>query len=70
MGEEVKTPNDIIEFGGWNETVKCLSNVRRYILQALALLSQGAGKELPGKAAQNSKEVPRMTCVMAGRGQV
>lgn len=28
VGEEVKNPNDIIEFGGSNETVKCLSNVR------------------------------------------
>ena len=31
------------------------------IIQALALLSQGAVKELSGKAAQNNKEVSRMT---------
>lgn len=40
------------------------------IIQALALFSQGAVKELSGKAAQNSKEVSRMTCIIAGRGQV
>lgn len=40
------------------------------IIQALALLRQGEVKELSGKAAQNSKGVPRATCVMTGRGQV
>lgn len=66
------------KFGGSRETnkkglqkqQKALAMQGISIIQALALLRQGEVKELSGKTAQNSKGVPRTTCVMTGRGQV